>query len=425
MKFKLSGLNKAIYDSYPKIICLTGLSLVIATYLLRTSLFFSPVNSIPSQPATSNLNQDVTEFNARNLTSFKDIANYFTNLSDTKGARYAYQVLKVVNLPPNIDTHLMGHIVGDELYKQEGAKGIQVCTQDFRNACSHSIVIGLLLGKGEQALPEIANACQQAPGGKGAYTMCFHGLGHGVFAYTNYNLEKAVSLCQETGTSEHNFQESSQCISGVIMELITGGDHNKQLWEIQSKKYLKEDDPLYPCDSNLIPQTAKSLCYIYLTPHLFQAAGANLYAPTEANFEKAFTYCQRIPTSEKQNRESCLGGFGKEYVVLAQNRDIRNVGQMDNNSINKILSWCGLGKTQEAVADCINNALGSIYWGGENDYHGAVHFCQAVTDPNIQNGCFSDLIGSVNFYIDNKIYKKDFCQSLPNNYQKSCQSILN
>src|SRR3989344_6471857 len=75
---------------------------------------------------------------------FKELSDRFAQLARERGGVYAFEVLKQADLPPNTDLHLLGHIVGDELYKQEGLAGIAHCTQDFRNACSHSIVIGTL-----------------------------------------------------------------------------------------------------------------------------------------------------------------------------------------------------------------------------------------------------------------------------------------
>src|SRR5437762_3691731 len=59
--------------------------------------------------------------------SFDQLKSYFQGLAQKKGARYAYEVLKAAPLGPNIDLHLLGHVVGDELYKQEGLNGITDC----------------------------------------------------------------------------------------------------------------------------------------------------------------------------------------------------------------------------------------------------------------------------------------------------------
>ena len=56
---------------------------------------------------------------------FKELTGYFTQLANDKGAVYAYDVLKVAPISPGIDMHLLGHLVGDILYKQKGVEGMK------------------------------------------------------------------------------------------------------------------------------------------------------------------------------------------------------------------------------------------------------------------------------------------------------------
>jgi len=357
------------------------------------------------------------------LQSFGELAKYFSDLAKKRGGAYAYEILKAAPVPPGTDMHLLGHIVGDVLYGQEGLDGIKVCTHDFRNACSHTIVIGLLLEQGESAFPQIAETCYQSPGGSGAYTMCFHGLGHGVLAYTAYDLEKAVELCEKTGTPEYGYEEASQCISGTIMETLSGV-HDQEVWARQYKKYLKEDDPLYPCSAQFIPEYARYMCYVYLTPHLFEAAGAILANPTPYDYKKAFPFCNEIPVSDTKNRDACYGGFGKEFVVLAQDRDIRNVDAMTDEQMGNVYKWCLLADNKDGVISCIEHATNSLYWGGENNRGTAIRFCRLLRSADHQEACFINLIGAVQTYIRDPDYKKEFCEELPDSYRGKCQQHL-
>ena len=359
-----------------------------------------------------------------NKLSFKELSNYFTALGEDKGAAYAYEVLKRADIRPGIDMHLMGHIVGDILYKQEGAKGIAVCTPDFRNACSHSIVVGMLLEYGEGALPEIAQTCREAPGGAGAYTMCFHGLGHGILAYAGYDLEKAVGLCETTGTEEKNQREYVECVGGTIMEIIGGGFHNPELWEKQSKKYLSAEDPLSPCNRDFMPELVRPQCYVYLTPHLFEAAGASLANPTLESFEIAFPFCEKIPASDRASRATCYGGFGKEFVVLARARDIRDVSLMTNEEMKQVYDWCLLARNDRGITQCVSSAAASLYWGGENNPETVIRFCNVVEDSGYRNACFSDTINAVGFYVKDVNYRRSFCEELPQDMKENCRKRL-
>ncbi len=400
---------------------------VSSIVVLSVSLFYSKWKNAPAQrsekPTESKTYKEVEELRGKNM-DFTQLKNYFTALSNKKGAEYAFEVLKLAQIPPNTDLHLLGHVVGDILYKQQGADGIHVCTQDFRNACSHSVVVGLLLDHGTSIIPKVHDACHKAPGGKGAYTMCFHGFGHGVLAYTEYDLHKTVDICKMTGTAPYNNREYIECVGGAIMEMISGGDHDRLQWTAQREKYFSADNPLYPCNADFIPEEAKPQCYDYLTPYLFEVAGADMGRPQPQDFEKAFTYCDLIPESETLNRSACFGGFGKEFTVLAQERDIRRIDQMNDEQLRRVYDWCTLGRSEEAINSCVSTAMGSLYWGGENDRRAAVKFCNLIPAGVQQDVCVRSLIGAVGFYISDVQYKKDFCTEVPKNYQTDCREQL-
>lgn len=354
--------------------------------------------------------------------SFTQLKSFFSDLAQKKGAQYAFEELKKANLPPDTDLHLLGHVVGDILYEQLGANGIQICTQDFRNACSHSIVVGLFTNNGESALSEIQDSCKKAPGGLGAYIMCYHGLGHGILTYKGYDLQKTINLCQKTGTLEYGNQEYPECVSGAVMEIISGGGHDHEVWAKQRTKYLKTDNPLYICSSDFMPEKARGRCYDYVTPYLWESIGADLGNPTEEDFEKSFKLCDQI--AEENYRNTCYGGFGKEFVVLAQDRDIRRVEQMDEGKLKKIVDWCSLADNKQGVKACLDSALSSIYWGGENDRGTSIRFCKAIDEDENQNYCFQDLIGQVSYYIKDPKYRQSFCQEIPVSYKENCEKIL-
>src|SRR3989344_4478412 len=279
------------------------------------------------------------------VSSFKELSDRFTALAREKGAVYAFQVLGRAELPPNTDLHLLGHVVGDELYKEKGVAGITDCTQDFRNACSHTIVIGALTEFGEKALLMIRDACMKAPGGSGAYTMCFHGLGHGVFAFFNYDLGKTVSFCKKTGTDTYRDREYIECVGGATMELMGGGGHEREAWLLARERYLTED-PLSPCMDSVIPREAKTICLTYITPRLFGLAGADLGTPDPVYFPKAFSFCDAITKKDQDLRDACFGGFGKEFIVLVGARDIRRVDEFTDEEFMKVGNWCELARPE-------------------------------------------------------------------------------
>lgn len=362
---------------------------------------------------------ETTELTGKQLT-FQEYSTYFQQLAEKKGAVYAFRVLGQAPFPGGTDLHLLGHIVGDMLYEQEGIDGIKSCTDEFRNACSHSVVIGVLNEQGPGALSDIAVTCTKAPGGPGAYTMCFHGLGHGVLAYTGYDLQKAVEMCKLTGTQQYRYREYVECVGGTIMEMIAGV-HDRDVWERQVGKFFKESDPLYPCNADWMPKEVRSICYIQLTPHLFTAAGGDLGNLSPDIYPKAFSYCATLPRGEGKNgdRASCYSGFGKEFVVLAQGRDVRDIGSMQEPGLRNIRAWCALAGDEEGELACASSALASLFWGGENKPDAAFTFC-ALAEGAARTSCYEDLAGSIGYYHSRDGKAAALCARIPAEFQQRC-----
>ncbi len=361
----------------------------------------------------------------KGVQSFQELSDRFKVLANDKGGAYAYGVLRLAELPPNTDLHLLGHTIGEELYKQNGPDGIADCTPEFRNACSHAIVIGTLNEYGgTKALSLIEDACSRAPGGSGAYTMCYHGLGHGVFAYFGYDLKKTTDFCKKTGTVARNNREYQECVGGSIMELMGGGGHDHELWLEARDKYYDSKDPLAPCSSSVIPEDAKGMCYVYISPHLFEVAGADLALPQPPQFSKAFEYCDGISKKSPQLRQACFGGIGKEFPVLAMMRDIRNVADATDEQISLMHTWCALAPHQEAHDACAQSILASLFWGGENNPKAAVRFC-SLADIEERQACFHALFLEAGQYVSlESVEGASLCEGVPVDFTKECHDAL-
>ncbi|MEN9560986.1 MAG: hypothetical protein RIQ56_259 [Candidatus Parcubacteria bacterium] len=352
------------------------------------------------------------------VTSFEILKERFISLAQSKGGEYAFEVLGRAPLPPGTDLHLLGHVVGDVLYEQKGIPGMAACTQGFRNACSHSIVINALFEHGEDILPQVWAACQKAPGGKGAYTMCFHGFGHGVFTYFGRDLEKTVTYCRKAGTAAYNFREYQECVGGAIMELVDpgpgiGGD--EVALDKARERYF--DGPLSPCMSPVIPEDAKGICFVYLTPRLWIRAGIDLGNPDPAKFADAFKLCDKVPRSKTVLRNICYGGFGKEFTVLAAARDIRSIDSQSDDFLNTVAAWCAEAGNQDGEAACVGDAVASLFWGGENDPDISFKFCGMLKGPQL--ACYARLAHEVGMYGGNA--RQALCDRIPLAARSGCE----
>jgi hypothetical protein len=353
-----------------------------------------------------------------NSMNFKELSVYFERLAKDKGAVYAFDVLKRAHIPPNTDIHLVAHGIGDVLFDEKGTLGILDCTDDFRNACSHQIVINTLVREGPDSFPKIADICRQAPGGKNGYSMCFHGLGHGVLAYNGYDLGLAAKMCSMSGPAKG--QEDIQCVGGAVMEMMAGV-HDPEVWKEQAVKYLTKD-PLSPCNTPVIPEHAKHICYIYLTPRLFEAGGqVPGTRPDPEALRKAMSFCDRL---SGDHRRACFGGFGKEYAPMAHKKDIRNIDKMTDGQLGTAMYWCTLAGAKEDVSICVVEAVRSLFWAGDVEPDVSIRFCALAEDWGYGKPCVEAFTGSIEANIEDRSYRRDVCERLPSAHQAMCRSRL-
>lgn len=358
--------------------------------------------------------------------TFKELILFFTDLAERKGASYAFEILRRSELSQEIDIHLLGHAIGDVLYRKEGISGMKSCTPDFRNACSHSIVVGAFIERGEAALDDIYTACSVAPGGKAASSLCFHGLGHGVLVYAEYDMEKAAMLCNKINFFVDAVVERAECIGGAVMELTGGGFHDPEMWRAVRSRYLNKEDPLSLCRSVFIADESKYKCFMYITPFLVEALGSDPNKPSMSDIENAFQYCDTVPVSEPLNREMCFGGFAKYILASVFGRLIlpETIYMVPDDILYQVHEWCMRAGDPEGSAACIRNAVTALYWDGRNDMADPIRFCAGISNKYQQQACFDHLMLLVGYYRDEEWYYRVFCREIPVLYQSQCKITL-
>ena len=86
---------------------------------------------------------------------------------------------------------------------------------------------------------------------------CVHGLGHGLMINSGYNLPFSLDVCDELATA----WDQTSCKGGVFMENISSSYGFASPW-------LKEDDPVYPCNS--LEENDKPYCYLMVTSRILR-----------------------------------------------------------------------------------------------------------------------------------------------------------
>lgn len=162
---------------------------------------------------------------------------------------------------------------------------------------------------------------------------------------------------------------------------------------------------------------------MYITPHLFEASGGDLASPQPEDFAAAFAYCDKIEKSMPSLRQDCFSGIGKEFPVLALSRDIRSVDRADDGALRRMRDWCALAPHEEAYEDCTRSIVSSLYWGGENDPHTVIRFCE-LADATGRNSCFGGIFEEAKRYPSLQYPGAEICPLVPIDIESSCRTTL-
>lgn len=368
---------------------------------------------------------ELAELNGVRGWDLQEYSNYFARLAKDKGGLYAYDVLRKAHIPSTTDIHEVAHGIGYALYAEKGLSGMGDCTQEFRNACSHALVIQAFLEYGNGALPEIIRACSSAPGGPYAYSTCMHGVGHGILAFLEYDYEKTLGECRAVrdmvsdsdwrGTPEDIWRK---CVEGATMELDQGA-HDAVAWERAKANYFPEDDILMPCNAPYVDSTVKPMCYSYITWRFLEKAGAVRDMPSPEAYRNAMQYCLLIPEEEAGNRGGCFAGFGKNFIYMVS-EDERKIASLPDSALEELNSWCSLAGNEKNKHPCILAVLTGLFLNGISTENTAIRFCAAETDISLLRSCYVHLISSARFVYTDAARFSAFCAKVPAELKARC-----
>jgi hypothetical protein len=180
---------------------------------------------------------------------------------------------------------------------------------------------------------------------------CTHGLGHGLMIQTGFDVPTALSVC---GRLETRWDEVT-CTGGVFME------NGSTVYGVRSR-WLKDDDPVYPCNS--IKPRNKASCYLRVTTQMLRV---NDFAWLETAGS-----CRAL---ERKWRRYCFISFGRDAVEHTA-EDAR-----------RILHLCQL--VGPAEGQCVYGAARTLA-NRHARTDGAAALCRLAA-PGVQGACFAGL----------------------------------
>ena len=195
------------------------------------------------------------------------------------------------------DCHQNAHEAGRFAYEFFKEKAFETCSAECHSGCYHGAIEAYFRDHGTKDLAKNLQTLCGPITNPFFNHQCIHGIGHGLTAWTNYDIPESLKSCDLLP----NRQDS--CYTGVFMENIVGGLAKKEAERDPSRadhitQYLS-DDPHMPC--NVVEEKYKTSCYFYQTSRMVKLFNAD--------FAKIARTCQEAPS---QYHSVCFQSMGRD-----------------------------------------------------------------------------------------------------------------
>lgn len=314
-----------------------------------------------------------------------------TALLERVGPLEAQEELVKSGLPFTGETHLLVHTIGNWVYEKYGPSGLSYCRDYFLSACYHAFILNDLADHGLDGMAEVMADCAEA--GPGVLPQCAHGAGHGFVAWHDYDLLKALAMCDELGSKTANFP-SYNCYDGVFME---------NFWGIHSgtpspKRWVSATDIYYPCTDPRIPSKYLTACWGNQATSLYQHFKGDLKKTAEA--------CDTV--ENEAYKDSCYDNFA------------RQINPITKGDVRQVLSLCGLATGSARQNACVLSNMSAFWSVGDRQTPFAI--CAAIASE-AKEACNQRLSGMIRYYYANDpAGRKAYCAKLESSWQAQCES---
>lgn len=208
-----------------------------------------------------------------------------------------------------VQCHFLGHIIGQETYKESGSVegSLAACSASCYYSCSHGVIAQAFYEAIGEDVEHADLALIKSEGDKlcGEREMC-HGVGH-VLAQS-LELTDALHMCDSLA----NYGEYQSCYRGIFMELADP-DSAHRFAEVPA---IDTSRPLAPCD--VLDQKYQPACFEYIAG--WQAAAIGHLSADEQIRSVADT----CANAEGLSRRYCFAGFGKMLYTYGRSADARS-----------------------------------------------------------------------------------------------------
>jgi len=271
------------------------------------------------------------------------------------------------------DGHHVAHHIGHQVAKSFGPfpETLDLCPKAYNFGCIHGFFQHSLDAKisDPEVLTPLCQAVEDDPHASiKDKVYCFHGLGHGIMMYYEYDMEKALAYCDalQTGFGRDG------CWQGLFMENMNGAQKNN--WEGEGMGFSTVD-PLLPCSA--MEERHQHECFINHSAwmiHFF-----------ERDFVKAIDACLKAPS--KNSQRACI----ESITLMVSNPNSQFIflpnGDHEKNSvIENAAIICDAFPSRHKDL-CIDGAVDNILNFDDLDLTRTEQLCHNV-DDGLKKRCF-------------------------------------
>ena len=338
--------------------------------------------------------KDNTTFSKARSLSLEDYQNLYD--SDTELANHIQrygpaQTVEALHRATdyfNVDCHQRAHVVGRQAYDSFGAAAFYLSSHKCQAGSYHGATEALFRDRGTADLQgDVTTLCGYATV-PFYYHQCIHGVGHGLMAWTSYELHDALNLCEELKTPRDHLA----CYSGVFMENVIGGLSGS----MGHTTAFLSDDPHYPC--NILPERHMPTCYLYQSTRI-----ASLF---QWDFTAVSEECVEAPRAAQHH---CFRSMG---------RDVAGFTSRDPHSS---IKQCATVIDPTNQAYCIEGAVQDGFWDASGADK-AAEMCRLVEGISIQFACYRTIVFRALELYESKSEYLGFCEMIEADFRTWCRN---
>jgi hypothetical protein len=206
--------------------------------------------------------EDCYRQNTNEFSCWKARYEAYVSNDDIKGAfidvKHAYDTVPFVKTQCHQIAHVIGRAAGHKFKDVSAAysQGDNFCWSGYYHGVMQAVADDMGVDGVMKNINQICKTIKDKQEYSFYHYNCVHGLGHGIMAVENNQLFTALEKCD---LLEGDWQQAS-CYGGVYMENVMS-----EINPDHKTKYLKADDPLYPCTA--VATKYKEQCYLMQTSH--------------------------------------------------------------------------------------------------------------------------------------------------------------